>query len=284
MAREKEVMGGARFYVQQDMTAGELTEFSHGTAVVYSTRAPGKETANEDAAALIPYGEDAAALVVADGLGGHAAGAQASGLAIQQLEKSLRQAAQQEQPLRTAILNGIEAANKAVAALANGSATTLSVVEIQGHTIRPYHIGDSMILVTGQRGKVKHETISHSPVGYAVEAGMLDAEEAMHHEERHVVSNIIGTPEMRIEIGPPIDLATYDTLLIATDGLADNLHVEEIVERIRKGPLNRVASTLAEDCHTRMSQPQEGCPSKPDDCSFVLFRRKARRRKRAKAA
>ena len=82
------------------------------------------------------------------------------------------------------------------------------------------------------RGRVKLQTISHSPVGYAVESGMLDDQEAMHHEERHVVSNIIGTPEMRIEIGPPIDLATYDTLLVATDGLADNLHIEEIIERI----------------------------------------------------
>lgn len=53
-----------------------------------------------------------------------------------------------------------------------GAATTLAVVKLSGRTIRPYHVGDPMILLTGQRGRIKHQNIAHSPVGYAVEAGM----------------------------------------------------------------------------------------------------------------
>jgi len=148
----------------------------------------------------------------------------------------------------------------------------MAIAEIQGRTVRPYHVGDSMILVVGQRGKTKLQTISHSPVGYAVEAGLLDETEAMHHDQRHLVSNLIGTPDMRIEVGSTIELGRYDTLLLASDGLFDNLHTEEIVERIRKGPLKRVMRTLVEDCRRRMQQPEEGQPSKPDDLTFVVFR------------
>ena len=146
------------------------------------------------------------------------------------------------------------------------------MAEIQGRTVRPYHVGDSMVLVVGQRGKIKLQTVSHSPVGYAVESGMLDETEAMNHAERHLVSNIIGAADMRIEIGPTIELARFDTLLLASDGLFDNLHVDEIVQRVRKGPLKRVIRTLAEDCRRRMLDAEDDQPSKPDDLTFVAFR------------
>ncbi len=174
--------------------------------------------------------------------------------------------------LRTAVLNGIENANHAVQELGVGAATTLALVEIQESAVRPYHVGDSMILVTGQRGRVKLQTVAHSPVGFAVEAGLLDEKEALHHEERHVVSNIIGTPEMRIEVGPNQSVAMRDTVLLGSDGLFDNVHLDEIVELVRKGPLLDAARALAELATTRMHEPQEGQPSKPDDLTFVLFR------------
>ena len=43
-----------------------------------------------------------------------------------------------------------------------------------------------MILTTGQRGRLRMQTVSHSPVGFAIEYGLLDESEAMHHEERHL--------------------------------------------------------------------------------------------------
>jgi len=136
-------------------------------------------------------------------------------------------------------------------------------------------VGDSAILVVGQRGKLKLQTLSHSPVGYAVESGLLDADEALHHEERHIVSNMVGAPDMRIEVGSALALAPRDTVLLATDGLMDNLGLAEIVEIVRRGPLERAARRLAELCDERMRRPLEGQPSKPDDVTFVLFRRAA---------
>jgi len=130
-----------------------------------------------------------------------------------------------------------------------------------------------VIMVVGQRGKLKLLTVSHSPVGLGVEAGFLDEEEALHHHERHVVLNAVGSSGMRIELGAPLELARRDTLLVASDGLTDNLAVEEIVAGIRKGPLERVVSGLAARARERMVGRGAGVPSKPDDLTLLVYRR-----------
>ena len=131
-----------------------------------------------------------------------------------------------------------------------------------------------MILVVGGKGKVKLLTVSHAPVAMAVEAGLLDAVEAMHHDERHLVSNVVGSTEMRIEIGPPLKLAPRDTVVLASDGLSDNLHLDEIIARIRKGKLTQSMSQLVAEADQRMQTPLPGCPHKPDDLTVIAYRRK----------
>ncbi|MFP5505439.1 MAG: PP2C family protein-serine/threonine phosphatase [Gammaproteobacteria bacterium] len=255
-----------------DMQTPVTRAFAGGQLGYFTHAAPDKTSGNEDAIGLIPWGDDGGVLVVCDGLGGQPAGEQASILAIRCLAERIAATEPGNGGLREAILDGIESANRAVIDLGLGAATTLALVELQGRVIRPYHVGDSMILVTGQRGRIKLMTVSHSPIGYAVEAGFLDAAEAMHHEERHLISNMLGTPDMRIEIGTPLELAPRDTLLLASDGLFDNLHADEIVEHMRCGPINTGANALRDNCRARMRQASGDTPSKPDDLSFLLYR------------
>ncbi|MHC5009823.1 MAG: PP2C family protein-serine/threonine phosphatase [Planctomycetota bacterium] len=261
-----------RILTRQEMPGPEIVEVRAGTAAVYSGRSPAKTTENEDGIALVPAGQNRCVLAVADGVGGHAAGAQAATLALQALCESITGAAGDANGLRASVLDGIEAANEKVVALGVGAATTLAIVEIDGCRARPFHVGDSMIVVVGQRGKVKLQTVPHSPVGYAMEAGLLDASDAIHHEDRHLVSNIVGSPEMRIEVGSSLNLRPRDTLVIGSDGLFDNLHVEEILDHVRTGPLARAAARLVGTAHARMTTPRAGRPSKPDDLTFVVFR------------
>lgn len=262
----------------------ESRAFAGGRVVLYSAPSPDKEGApNEDAAAILPLGPKRGVLAVADGLGGQPHGHTASAVALRSLEEALREGASgSEESLRGAILDGVERANAAVRELGLGGATTLMVAEIVGRTLRAYHVGDSALVVTGQRGRLRLQTIPHSPVGYAVESGLLDAEEALHHDERHLISNIVGSPDMRIEVGSPLALAARDTVLLATDGLFDNLAVEEVVRTVRCGPLERAAAALAERCGERMRRPREGEPSKPDDLTFLLFRAPRVQRGRAR--
>ena len=259
-------------YSETDLGQVEHYAFASGQAAVFSARSPFKETVNEDAVALIPVGKGAGVLVIADGLGGLPAGEVAARLALTTLEEALSGVTEDGMSLREAILDGIERAKANILALGTGCATTLAVVELQERVMRSYHVGDSLIMLVGQRGKLKFQSVSHSPVGYAVEAGLLDEAEAVHHEERNVVSNVIGTPEMRIDVGPAIELAPRDTLLVASDGLPDNLYVEEIAARVKAGPLQAVAETLVRDCRERMERSLQDRPSHPDDLSVILYR------------
>jgi serine/threonine protein phosphatase PrpC len=261
----------SRVFIDQDMAEETILRFAGGQVAIYSARAPDSNGSNQDGAVVAVIDSERGVLAVADGMGGQPGGASAVGTALTQLERSLS-AADDSSLSRSAILDGIERANRAVIDLGIGAATTLSVAEIASNTLRSYQVGDSTILVVGQRGKVKLKTLSQSPVGYAVESGMLDAEEALHHEERHLVSNIVGAQDMRIEVGSSLRLAPRDTVLLATDGLMDNLSLEEVVEAIRTGPLFTVARRLAATCGQRMRDPSEGEPSKPDDLTFILFR------------
>jgi len=272
-----------KLYFDQDMDQAELCPFVGGEAAVYSARCPTKETSNEDSAGLIPLGNGSGILVVADGMGGGAAGEHASQLVIRTLQSYLKSVERNDVALRTAVLNGIEAANRAVTDLGIGAGTTLALAQIQGRSVRTYHVGDSMILLVGGRGKVKLQTVSHSPVGYAVEAGILDETEALHHKDRHLVSNVIGLTDMRVEVGSEIELDPRDTLLLASDGLFDNLHIKEIVERVRKGPLEKTLKRLVTDAKERMTDPTGDQPSKNDDLTFVAFRPRSQSSSRVSA-
>jgi serine/threonine protein phosphatase PrpC len=244
-----------------------------GEFVAYTRRSPDKTTDNEDTVAIVPCGPQAAVFVVADGAGGLPAGRRASQTAVKTMIASLDAVQDGTNLLRNAILNGIEAANAAVQQLGNGSATTLTVVGVEGRVVRAYQVGDSEALVVGQRGRIRLQTTAHSPTGFAVHAGFLDQREALHHEERHLVSNFLGTPDMRIDIGAEVTLQSRDTVLLASDGLMDNVHLEEIVERVRKGSLAAAASNVTALAQHRMRDESSSQPSKPDDLSLILFRK-----------
>lgn len=262
----------SRMYLGMDMETPEIWPLAGGTACVFTRRRPGRETANEDAAALFPGANDNGVLAVADGLGGLPAGDLASALALQRLGVHVTGLA--ADAMREAVLTGLEEANATVLAGGQGSATTIAVAGIEDGRVRTYHAGDSMIVICGQRGKLKYQTVPHSPVGYAEASGMLDEDDAMFHDERHLVSNMVGSPEMRVEISPLLRLAPRDTLVIATDGLYDNLYVAEIIELVRAGPLDVAGKRLLADCRQRMLLTGDEHPHKPDDLAFILYRRR----------
>ncbi len=200
-------------------------------------------------------------------------GRRAARTAISTLANSLDDAFAESRLLRGAILDGIEAANQAVIALGTGSATTMTVVAIDGLIARTFQVGDSEAMIVGQRGRIKSQTMAHSPTGFAVEAGFLDKKEALHHEDRHLVSNFIGTTDMHIGVGAEVKLKPRDTVLIASDGLMDNIHAHEIVEVIRKGPLSGAIDAITNLAKRRMVVESKHQPSKPDDLSVILFRK-----------
>jgi serine/threonine protein phosphatase PrpC len=265
----------ARLYVGNSDSECESIQTKLGQIAVSTIADHEKAGRNEDSAAVIPVNEEYLVLIVADGVGGMAGARRASNLTVETIAKAVSNIDETtDTRLRTAILDGIEAANEAVLGLGSRSASTLALAEIGPNYIRTYHVGDSILLLCGQRGKLKLLTTPHSPVGFAMEAGLIDETEALQHAELNLIFNVIGSSDMRIEIGSELPLAPRDTLLLASDGLMDNVMQDEIVEIVRKGPIGTAISGITDLAQGRMQKEVSGQPSKPDDFTAILFRPK----------
>lgn len=251
------------------------TSVGGGHAELYCAISPDKPEDNQDSTMLLELDAETAVLAVADGAGGIQGGRRASRLALGTVREALLTADRENQQLRTIVLNAMEQANEAVIRNTRGAATTLTIVTIEGREARAFHVGDSLALITGQRSTVKLQTVAHSPVGFAIAAGFLTEEQAIYHPERHIVSNFVGTMDMIIEVGPTVRLAKFDTILVASDGLSDNLHLAEIIERMRRGPLDRALEQLIELATQRMLRPKPMEPGKADDIAVILYRKTA---------
>jgi serine/threonine protein phosphatase PrpC len=176
----------------------------------------------------------------------------------------------QPHEIRDAVLDAIESADTSIRGKLSGALATIGAFIIDDGAARPISVGDSICAVIGGRGKLKYRSIAHGPTGFAEEAGMLEGAEALTHEERHLVSNMLGLPGMRVEVGVPIKLAVRDTVLVACDALFDNLRLEEIADLARGRPLASALDALAALAQERMRG--EGHPSQPDDLTMLAFR------------
>ena len=259
-------------YIGSEMDEPDMFTIHQSEIAIYSRPSPYKDGNNEDCAAIIDVDENTILLIVADGLGGHSNGAAASSLMIETFGQKFYEHSHSQLSVRERILDSIESTNSVLMDKANGGYTTVAVAEIHEHNLRTYHVGDSEILLAGQRGKLKLRTISHSPVGYAVESEWLNEDEAMMDGNRHYISNTLGQNDMYIAMSSWLKMGKRDTLLIGTDGLFDNLLENEIINYVRKGALGTCAQNISDAIMTRMQTAQSGNPSKPDDATFILYR------------
>ncbi len=267
-----------RLYVGDHDDERDVYTTAPGEVAAASIGDAGKDRPNEDSAAIIPVNDTHVVLAVADGVGGMTGARQASNLTVKALRKALTGSTEPPgRSLRTAILDGIEAANRAILDSGSAGASTLALAEIGPDYVRPYHVGDSVVLICGQRGRLKLYTTPHSPVGFAMEAGLLDEKEAMAHTELNLIFNVIGSTDMRVEVGSEQPLAPRDTLVLASDGLTDNVLQDEIIAAVRAGPLDLAINRVADLALARMRGTQANKPSKPDDLTALLFRRHPQR-------
>ena len=91
------------------------------------------------------------------------------------------------------------------------------------------------------------------------------------------MSNFIGTSDMRIDMGPEVKLRPRDTVLLASDGLTDNIQIDDVVNIMRNGPLDKAIESMTHLARHRMTNESKLQPSKPDDLSVILFRKPFKR-------
>lgn len=257
--------------VDANLQNAERISLGCGEAVMFAAPAADKPQ-NEDSLAVIDVSTDACVLAVADGVGGGPQGSDASRIAVEALESHLA-STDDDSLLRARILDAFEHANSEIASLRAGAATTLCVAEITRGYVRTYHTGDSGILLTGRGGKLKLRTVFHSPSGYAEESGLMSEAQALLHDDRHYLSNWLGSEQMSVEVSVPVKMAPFDTLVLASDGLFDNCTSEEVIEVIRRGDLFDSGEALRAAAADRMVRAGVQVPAKVDDIAFILFRR-----------
>jgi protein phosphatase len=198
------------------------------TAAMLTDRGRVRET-NEDAVAyMLPAdgGPPRALAMVADGMGGHAAGEVASAMAVQIITRHYLDGTGGDIASRLAA--SFAAANDAIRARAcavpecAGMGTTCTTLAIQGGDAYLAHIGDSRAYrLSG--GVLAQISVDHSLVGRLLSEGVISAAEADIHPERHVILQALGTAE---HIAPqclrlPQKLEPGDRFLLCSDGLSD---------------------------------------------------------------
>jgi protein phosphatase len=112
-----------------------------------------------------------------------------------------------------------------------GMGTTLTALALVDKRLCYAHVGDSRLYLLRQ-GKLRALTRDHSLVARLVETGMIRAEEADAHPQRHVLTAAVGVTE---DVQPdvpeaPLELETCDVLLLCTDGLWGQMTEAEIAE------------------------------------------------------
>lgn len=246
----------------------ETIETALGQVVVFATRRPGAQRPTEDSSLVLPL-DGALLLAIADGAGGHELGGEASEAAIAALTETLYRTTSID---GTKVSQAFAAASAAVLRLGREAITTLLVALVDRISVRTWHCGDSTALLTGQRGKRKLRTIDHTPPGLRAGEGTISFDDVHHDGERHLLVTALGIEPLQIEHSGPVPIAPRDTLVLASDGLFDNLLDGEIVQHVRKGPLAAGVAAMTERALQRMRRSNGDTTGKPDDLSVLAFR------------
>jgi serine/threonine protein phosphatase PrpC len=195
---------------------------------------------------------DGSLFVVADGMGGHAAGEVASALAVSRL-RTLSDAS----PMRLDdILQAVDSANRDILASAAEAAerahmgttvTGLGLVRVGGTDHwAVFNVGDSRVYRFAE-SSITQLTVDHSEVAELVAAGRLSAEEARTHPLRNVVTRSLGTlppPTTDVWLFP---LAAHDRFVLCSDGLYAELDDLEIAATLsRETDAQGAANALVE--------------------------------------
>ncbi len=189
---------------------------------------------NEDMFLLSP---DHGLFVVADGLGGHAAGEVASDLIVQAVHQAVvKGLAVAGLPPKEIVDDAFKKANQAVQEYiaehpeCHGMGATLIVALISQNQATIAHAGDTRAYLA-RSGVLRRLTNDHTCVGRLLRSGLLTEDEARRHPERSSVSQaVMGEPNLAPEY-TEIDLDEGDCLMLCSDGLWDEVsHVE--IEKI----------------------------------------------------
>lgn len=187
-------------------------------------------------------------LIVADGMGGHAAGEIASQLAVDIISHRYYQS--RHEP-RRALREAFEEANRVIhrqareQAAQNGMGTTATALVLQHGEVLFAHVGDSRLYLV-RDGHLYTLSEDHSLVMEMVRQGLITAGEARDHEDKNVILRALGTkPEVEVAVAPaPLEVQPGDQFLVCSDGLYDMVPDADILAIIMEAEPHTACENL----------------------------------------
>ena len=202
--------------------------------------------------------------VVADGMGGHAAGEHASSIAVQTIERFLlhttdwffRLREQYEEDLLEELQAGLMECQRQILAdqsthpERHGMGTTITMAYVLWPRMFVVHVGDSRLYVR-RGGKLAQVTTDHTMAEQYVAAGMMSPEQANESKWSHLLWNSLGASStgLHLEVHRGT-LEPGDQLLLCTDGLSKYLDGEVLQSTLQ-------ASSVEEACQQLIDRANE---------------------------
>jgi protein phosphatase len=202
---------------------------------------------NEDSLCADP---DLGLFVVCDGMGGHKAGEVASRLAVQVIQRHLRESSANAlqpivgdddpafSPQTNRLGSAIRLANRAIHDAGRsqpdhaGMGTTVVSTMISCQLLSIAHVGDSRMYLI-RSGAIQPLTADHSQVVEEVRRGLLTEEQAERSPHRHVLTRALGiSQDIQVELNE-VRLLEGDAFLLCSDGLTGAVKPAEILRAIR---------------------------------------------------
>jgi PPM family protein phosphatase len=205
-------------------------------------------SANQDAYHIDPDGRF---FIVADGMGGHAGGEEASRIAIETTQTYLSQNWETEPDTKNLLVQALIAANDAIVADQEKNAqrgdmgTTIVMLLFREDLVWSAHVGDSR-LYRLRGAKLDAITEDDTWVARAMKLGQLNAEEAKNHPLRHVLSHCLGRRDLRQINIQTQDVAPGDRVLLCSDGLTEEVPHDEIASHLHAGSIEQAAQALVD--------------------------------------
>lgn len=226
-----------------------------------------KRKGNEDSLFLNP---DQKLFVVADGMGGHAAGEVASKVAVDSINEFVCLTGGDEEitwpfgldenisydgnRLKTAIRYANRKVLEATKEKSEyeGMATTVAAVLVDGDTANLGHVGDSRVYLV-RDGEITQLTSDHSWVNEQIQSGVISPDQARTHPLRNVVTRALGgKPDLQVDMQQHKAKAG-DILLLCSDGLTTMITDEDIVRVVREagGDVEKAAPALVASANAK---------------------------------
>jgi len=210
--------------------------------------------------------DDLGLYVVADGMGGHAAGEVASATAIatvtkhmrkhRDLLKELKQGRGEHDRMLTIVRKAVEEACGKVYELATstdgqaGMGCTLTMLMVAGTKALMGHVGDTRLYLK-RDSKVSQLTSDHTMANELAIAGLIEPSEIKTHHYAHVLTRAVGTqPSVKVDT-LVMDLVPGDRFMLCSDGLTEYIEDNEwLAPQLANKDLEAISEELVSYANT----------------------------------